>query len=232
MIRNKNKHLIDFHKIEKKLSYKIQLLYGGTFDPIHLGHLSIIKHLSKVLKLEKCIILPNRALPNSLPVANIQQRLKMIQLALKNNSSFQIDLREIRKKNFSYTIDTLYSFRNQIGWKKPLGFVIGEDVLYSIHTWFNWKKILKICNLLVFRRNREKKSSLNPLVKFLVNHNKTENKEELNRFSYGKVYFVNNPCLSISSTEIRMRKMQKKSCRNLLPDDVLKYINENRIYQK
>ncbi|ARC53458.1 nicotinate-nucleotide adenylyltransferase [Candidatus Riesia pediculischaeffi] len=233
MMYVRNNNLLERLRIEKKGPFpRTRLLYGGTFDPIHLGHISIIQHLSRILRLERFIILPNRILPKSFPTANVQHRLKMIQLALKNNPLFQIDLREIQNKKFSYTIDTLRSFRSQIGWKMPLGFIIGEDILSSIHTWFKWREILQLCNLLVCKRGKNANYRIDPVVKDWINRHRTKNKNNIFLVPYGTIYFVNNPFIQISSTEIRRRSMNNQDCKDLLPDRVLRYINKNKIYQK
>ncbi|BGI50953.1 MAG: nicotinate-nucleotide adenylyltransferase [Arsenophonus endosymbiont of Ceratovacuna japonica] len=209
----------------------IYALFGGTFDPIHYGHLIPIEELAKKIGLHHVILLPNNIPPHRIkPKASIQQRLEMIKLAIKNNTLFSISTSELKRKTPSYTVETLISFRQQIGWKKQLGFIIGQDSLISINTWFHWKKILDICHLLVCARPGY--TTYFPTIEmqqWLKNH-QIYKPEILKNKPYGFIYIANTSLLNISSTKIRKRKYNIKNYKYILPPKVLNYINKNNLY--
>ncbi|MFP3013266.1 MAG: nicotinate-nucleotide adenylyltransferase [Arsenophonus sp. NC-QC1-MAG3] len=210
----------------------IQALFGGTFDPIHYGHLLPVEVLAKLVGLQQVVLLPNHVAPHrQQPEATAQQRLEMIKLAIKNNPLFSIDTRELKRTTPSYTVETLLSFRKQISWQKPLAFIIGQDSLLSIDTWFNWEKILDLCHLLVCARPGYAAYFLtSSMQEWLIQHQ--VHKPEI--FSYkpsGTIYLAKTPLLNISATEIRKRKHDRKSCKNILPPEVLRYVNKHHLYQ-
>ncbi|WMY95144.1 MAG: nicotinate-nucleotide adenylyltransferase [Arsenophonus sp.] len=216
---------------KKSNFHKITTIFGGTFDPIHNGHLIPVTQLAKKIGLKKIILVPNN-LPShrQKPVANIQQRIEMIKLAIKNNPLFSIDFREINQIP-SYTITTLISFRKEIGWKKPLIFILGEDSLLSIQTWFCWKKILTLCHLIVCARSNSNIYFQNKIMQKWLKEHQIHNPKILNYKVSNKIYLFKNPLLNISATTIRQRKNKKKSCHNMLPESVSLYIDKNNLYQ-
>lgn len=202
----------------------MQAIFGGTFDPIHYGHLLPLKYLAKKLKLKKIILIPNKIPPHKpMPIANSQQRLKMIQLAIKKNPLFSIDTRELKKNATSFIIKTLNSYRKEIGWNKPLALIIGEDSLSSLNKWFKWKEILKTCHLLVCKRKTKNINKSNFKYKF----KKTKNLKTLYHEPYGLIYIAKTPLINISSKEIRQNKINLKIN---LPKEVFNYIKKENIY--
>ncbi len=197
------------HKKTKQIGNfsAIQALFGGTFDPIHYGHLLPVEVLAKQVGLQQVILLPNHIPPHRpQPKATVEQRLEMIKLAIKNNPLFSIDTRELERTIPSHTIETLLSLREEIGWKKPLAFIIGQDCLLSIDTWFNWKKILNVCHLLVCARpNYITYFPTSSMQEWLKQH-QVYNLEILNHRSYGSIYLADTPLLNISATKIREQK--------------------------
>ena len=131
-------------------------LFGGTFDPIHYGHLRPALALAKELGLTKINLLPNRIPPHKpQPEANTEQRLAMLQLAIADYSLFSVDTRELEPKLInqpSFTIDTLKSWRQQNGTQQSLAFIMGKDSLLSLPTWKDWQKLLDYCHLLICKR--------------------------------------------------------------------------------
>ncbi|WMY96922.1 MAG: nicotinate-nucleotide adenylyltransferase [Arsenophonus sp.] len=222
--------------LQNKKIYNIQnitAIFGGTFDPIHYGHLIPATQLAKEIGLKKIILLPNY-LPTYRPktVANIQQRIEMLKLAIKNKPLFTIDFREINHKIPSYTIRTLISFRKEIGWKKPLAYIIGQDSLLSISTWFNWKEILNLCHLIVCTRSKNKIYFSNKIMQKWLEDHQIYNPKILKYQASNTIYLFKNFILNISATKIRQRKNNKQSCKNMLPESVSNYIDKNNLYQK
>lgn len=213
--------------------YRTKAFFGGTFDPIHYGHLFTIEFLAKKIGLNKIFLLPNYT-PSykKKPKANIKQRLTMIKLAIKNKPLFSIDQRELNLSRPSYTIETLFSIREEIGWKKSLLFIIGKDSFLSFHKWFCWKKILKLCNLIVCDRPGYKKKYLNPLIQKFIKKKTSHNLKKLKSKPYGYIHFIKTPHFDISSTKIRNYKINYLKKTLIIPQSVFNYIKEKKIYKK
>lgn len=185
--------------------------FGGTFDPIHCGHLLPIQFVAKKIGLKKIILIPNYVSPKKiLPKSNIKERLHKIKIAIKNNPLFSLDTREIKLLKPSYTVNTLLSIRKEIGWKKPLIFILGKDSLLSINTWYCWKKILNLCHLLVCNRPGYNTNLLNQSMKKYLKEHTTNNLKILKNTPFGFIYLEKTPLINISSSQIRNNKNIKK----------------------
>ncbi|WMY96298.1 MAG: nicotinate-nucleotide adenylyltransferase [Arsenophonus sp.] len=221
--------------LQNKQIYNIKnitTIFGGTFDPIHYGHLIPATQLAKEIGLKKIILVPNYLPPHRpQPVANIQQRIEMLKLAIENKPLFTIDFREIKYQIPSYTVKTLISFRKEIGWKKPLAFIIGEDALLSIDTWFHWKEILNLCHLIVCTRSKNKIYFSNKIMQKWLEDHQIHNPKILQYQTSNTIYLFKNTLFNISATKIRQRKNNKKSCQHMLPESVSNYIDKNNLYQ-
>ncbi|SET08798.1 nicotinate-nucleotide adenylyltransferase [Thorsellia anophelis] len=205
--------------------------YGGTFDPIHNGHISICKAVANQLNLETITLLPNNIPPHRpQPIASPIQRLTMLKLAIENESIFEIDTRELKKKSHSYTIETLIELREEIGKDTPLLFIIGEDSLNTIDSWHKWESLLDYCHIIVCKREDNKYRIDNKILNEWINQNKTASTTNITHYSNGYIYKANTPYFQISATEIRRLRMQMQEIDFLLPDSVKKYIIENAIY--
>lgn len=161
---------------------------GGTFDPIHYGHLRIALEAMEQYRLKEVRFIPCK-LPvhKNTPIASTEHRLAMINLAIAGEKRFICDDREIRRESPSYMIETLQSLQEEKN--TTLGLIVGNDILPTFSTWHRWKEIQEIAKLLVLPRT-----------------------------------------LPISSTEIREMLNNDKNPAYLLPDKVLKYIYQNRVY--
>ncbi|MBI3310128.1 MAG: nicotinate-nucleotide adenylyltransferase [Serratia liquefaciens] len=131
----------------------LHALFGGTFDPIHYGHLRPVEALAAEVGLNRVTLLPNHVPPHRpQPEANAQQRLKMVELAIAGNPLFAVDDRELHRTTPSYTIETLEAIRKERGAALPLAFIIGQDSLLTLHKWHRWQSLLDTCHLLVLAR--------------------------------------------------------------------------------
>ncbi|CAL4324529.1 Nicotinate-nucleotide adenylyltransferase [Buchnera aphidicola (Neophyllaphis podocarpi)] len=208
----------------------LNIILGGTFDPIHYGHLNISKTLAKELQSKKITLIPNKKSLNKIKsTASIKHRLKMIKLAIKNNKMFNLNYLEIKSNNTFYTIDTLKKIRKEIGYKKSLAFIIGEDNLIELYKWHKWKKILKISHLIVYRRkiiNKKNKIFFEKKITPYI----TNKKNMLTNHAFGLIFISNAPFINLSSTQIRKNIKEGISCNNMLPKKVLNYINKKNIY--
>ncbi|AWK15147.1 nicotinate-nucleotide adenylyltransferase [Candidatus Fukatsuia symbiotica] len=207
-------------------------LFGGTFDPIHYGHLRPIEVLAQQLGLQQVILLPNHVPPHRpQPEANPWQRLKMVELAVADNPLFRVDARELQSSRPSYTIDTLEIIRQQQGAELPLAFIIGQDSLLSLHKWHRWQSLLDVCHLLVCTRPGYSNRLINTELQRWLGTYQINDAKKLNQQPKGYIYLANTPLLDISATDIRRRYHQRQRCDYLLPRAVQQYIELQDLYR-
>lgn len=207
-------------------------LFGGTFDPIHYGHLRPVEQLAKETALDKVILLPNNVPPHRpQPQASARQRLKMVELAVKGNPLFYVDSRELEVDKPSYTIETLETLRKEHGAQRPLAFIIGQDSLLSLHTWHRWEELLSFCHLLVMARPGYADRLDTPQLQHWYDKHRVYSPAELKERAEGMIYQANTPLLDISATEIRQRHREGKNCADLLPAAVERYIDSQGLYR-
>lgn len=210
----------------------LHALFGGTFDPIHYGHLWVAKALAIEIGINCVTILPNHIPPHrQQPKANATQRLKMVKLAITDNALFSVDDRELNRKAPSYTIQTLADLRKECGTTLPLAFILGKDSLLTLTTWYCWKSLLDFCHLLVLARPGYPDHLLNELVpnRWLERHRVTD-AIQLRKKSHGYIYLSNTPEIDISSSKIRHRSYQGLKYNDLLPGSVRRYIESQDLY--
>lgn len=212
-------------------SSTLQALFGGTFDPIHYGHLRPVEALAAEVGLDRVFLLPNHVPPHRpQPEANAQQRLKMVELAITGNPLFTVDDRELHRTTPSYTIKTLEAVREERGMSLPLAFIIGQDSLLTLHNWHRWQSLLDLCHLLVLARPgyHDRLDTLE-LKQWLERHRVTD-AIILSQKPHGYIYLADVPELEISATEIRQRRHQGLNCDDLLPRSVQRYIELQDLY--
>lgn len=207
-------------------------LFGGTFDPIHYGHLRLVEAVTAEVGLEHISFLPNHVPPHRLqPKANAQQRLKMVELAISDNPRFTVDDRELHRATPSYTIETLEAVREECGIMPPLFFIIGQDSLLTLHKWHRWRSLLDLCHLLVLARSGcYNRLDTIELQQYLECHC-ISNSMLLSKRSHGYIYLANTPEIEISATKIRQYCHQGINCSELLPYSVQRYIKLQGLYR-
>lgn len=193
-------------------------LYGGTFDPIHIGHLIVMENSINEMKLDKLIILPSSNPPHKkhLKKTPTHLRVEMVSEAIKNNPKIVLSTFESTDNTVRYTHDTINYFKEAFP-NDEIFYILGEDSFLTIESWKNYKDMLKE-NLIIFARTSTSKNSI--LVKE-VNKQKLLNPH---------IYLLNNISLDISSTLIRSLKKEGKSIKYLVSDSVLYVINERGLY--
>ncbi|NUF48836.1 nicotinate-nucleotide adenylyltransferase [Gilliamella sp. ESL0250] len=209
-------------------------LLGGTFDPIHYGHLRPAISLASEVGLKQISLLPNHIPPHKpQPEASTEQRLAMLKLAIEDLPLFALDVRELLPKvstRPSYTIETLQAWRQENGDSEGLAFIMGQDSLLSLPTWNKWQTLLDYCHLLICRRPGYAKNTNNiELQKWIEMHN-TLNAQDLHDSPHGYIFFAHTPLEDISATEIRLNINNQASCENLLPAKVWHYIQQQELY--
>ncbi|WP_337262039.1 MULTISPECIES: nicotinate-nucleotide adenylyltransferase [unclassified Serratia (in: enterobacteria)] len=210
----------------------LHALFGGTFDPIHYGHLRPVEALAREVGLSQITLLPNHVPPHRpQPEATPQQRLKMIELAIIDNPLFAVDDRELHRTTPSYTIETLETIRQQRGTALPLAFIIGQDSLLTLHKWHRWQALLEVCHLLVLARPGYHDRMDTPELQQWLEQHRVSDARLLSQQPQGYVYLADTPLLEISATEIRQRRHQGISCDDLLPRAVQRYIELQGLYR-
>lgn len=215
-----------------KNPYMLQAFFGGTFDPIHYGHLRPVEALAKEVGLNQVTLLPNHVPPHRpQPIANALQRLKMVSLAIADNPLFNVDDRELHRTAPSYTIDTLETIRKERGEALPLAFIIGQDSLLTLHKWHRWQALLGVCHLLVLARPGYHAQMDTPELQQWLEQHLVTDASQLSQRPNGYIYLADTPLLEISATEIRQRRHQGISCDDLLPRSVQRYIALQGLYR-
>lgn len=204
-------------------------LFGGTFNPIHIGHLRSAIEVAELMLLDELRLIPNALPPHrETPVVSAQQRLTMVQLAVSNIPQLSVDDIELSRNKPSYTFDTLYSIQQTLTPNDTLFFIMGWDAFCGLPSWYRWQELLNYCHILVLQRPHVSAKIPPELQAFL-----TDKLVDFNQFigAAGQVAYLQQTPLDISSTKIRHCLTQNKSVRFLLPDTVLDYINQHKLYQ-
>lgn len=202
---------------------------GGTFDPIHFGHLRPALEVHECLGLRELRFIPSHVPPHrGAPVAAAGHRLAMVERAIAGVPGFTVDSRELDRPGPSYTVDTLRSLRNEIGSDGPLLLIMGLDAFASLDTWHRWREIPELAHIVVARRPG---SSIPEHAAYLELAAVAESRSALEDRASGLVFFQSVTQLDISATGIREYLQAGRSPRFLLPDSVRRYINEHDLYQ-
>lgn len=209
-------------------------ILGGTFNPIHFGHLRMAEELAEGLGLNQVRFIPSANPPHKdRPLISAQQRAAMVALAIQQNQAFMLDTRELARDGASYTIDTLTSLRDELGNEISITLFMGSDAFTHFDTWHRWQEIIEHCHIALVQRphlSSEKHRLSKTLKTFLHNHY-SENSEELQHSPSGIVTMRQITALDISSTDIRHALKRGNSVRYLMPDNVIDYIDQQHLYR-
>ncbi len=204
-------------------------IYGGSFDPVHIGHLRIAEDIRETYNLEKIVFIPAYHSPlKSTSRATPEDRLNMLRIAVKNNPSFLIDDLEIKRKGKSYTIDTILEYKKKLP-HIPV-FVLGTDAFLSFHMWKEPEKLLKNANLIVAGRDKTSYYEILEYTREYFPFAKVRTDTDIPEKEPSNIFFFDMRRLDISSTEIRNRIKSKKSIKYLVLPDVEEYIFYKKIY--
>jgi nicotinate-nucleotide adenylyltransferase len=202
-------------------------IFGGTFDPIHIGHLLLAEHAREALQLDRIRFIPAAISPLKLdqaPTANDKQRLEMIRLAISGNPFFEVDDRELRRGGTSYTVDTLSEISRETP-ELELVFLMGGDSLADFHAWREPQRICQLAFVVVLARGGAATPDMNLLRPYLDNQHAGEaNDRKLLQ------HVVSMPQVEISSSDIRQRIAGGRSTRYQLHPAVEAYIDSERLY--
>ena len=205
-------------------------ILGGTFDPIHYGHLRTALDVQQCCELDEVRFIPcGEPAHRNTPIAEPLQRLAMVRAAVTGQDKFTVDDREIRRKGPSYMVDTLASLKNDFK-SESLSLILGTDAFNGLEQWHKWQTIFELANIIVMRRpETDGNATINKRLFSLIKHRLVE-ADNLKIKEKGAVCFVPVTQLSISATKIRQQWQEQKDNQFLLPDSVITLIQQQDIY--
>ena len=194
-------------------------LFGGTFDPIHYGHLRTAFELWQALRLAQVRFLPTGDPPHRGPTqASAELRLQMVRAAVAGQSAFVVDDREMRRSGVSYSVDTLLDLRREFP-ERSLCLLLGMDAFLGMPNWHRWREIFDLAHVVVAHRPGWKAPITGPLGEVMVDRG-TGSVRDLHQNKAGRVYVLAVTQLEISSTDLRQLIYANRDLRYLVPDAV------------
>ncbi|HEX4388513.1 MAG TPA: nicotinate-nucleotide adenylyltransferase [Steroidobacteraceae bacterium] len=204
-------------------------IFGGTFDPIHCGHLRTAYELWQELRLAEVRLLPAGTPPHRDQLyASAAMRLKMVRAAVADQPSFVVDDREVRRTGVSYSVDTLTELRQEYP-GRSLCLLLGMDAFLGLPHWHRWRELLTLAHIAVAHRPGWHAPTSGPLGQVMVEHG-TGSIRDLHEQPAGRVYVHAGTQLEISSTELRALLVAGRDPRYLVPEEVRQIIFETRCY--
>ncbi|MFA6187210.1 MAG: nicotinate-nucleotide adenylyltransferase [Phycisphaerae bacterium] len=190
------------------------ILFGGTFDPIHNGHLAVAKSAAQTIKASKVIFIPARRSPHKhqKPFATDDDRLAMLKLAVSSDDLFDVSAVELNRGEPSYTIDTVRLLRQKIGKDCEFYWLLGADMLKDLMKWHKISELMNECNISVMNRGGFDRPNFDGLPEKLRQNQ------------------IQTPLIDISSTDIRKRVANGQSIGDLVAPEVLAYIQKRKLY--
>jgi nicotinate-nucleotide adenylyltransferase len=204
-------------------------ILGGTFDPIHFGHLRTALELYQALDLAEVRLIPcYQPVHRKLPVATPEQRLAMVKRAIESENALTVDDCEIVRKGPSYTVDTLLYLKGKLP-ATPLCVIMGIDALLNFPSWHRWEEILQLAHLVVAHRPQYQLPKTG-IVADLLKRCLKQSPIALHESLAGNIVLHPVTPLEISATEIRTQIARGRNPRYLLPNNVYQYIQEHGVY--
>ena len=210
-------------------------IFGGTFDPIHYGHLRVAEEIVETVGLQKMYFVP-AGMPRlrHSPVASSQHRVEIVRLAIQKNPDFVLDEREIYRDGVSYSIDTVREFKQEFGEEVRLCFILGADAFIKLPEWNNWKELFNLCHFIVSTRPGYSLTLIKELLSKELREECSQrwvsNTESLRKDTSGLIFISSTTMLDISATSIRAHIAVGRSVRHLVPSVTVNYISENKLY--
>ena len=204
-------------------------VFGGTFDPIHYGHLRTAFEMLQALRFDEVRFMPCRNPPHrNEPIADADLRLAMVRVAIDAQAGFVVDDQELLREGPSYSVDTLAALRKEYP-KRSLGLIIGMDAFLGLPKWHHWRQILQLAHIVVAHRPGWRAPDLGPLGDILTDSG-THRISDLHNKISGHIYIHDVTQLEISSSEIRELVGLGRNPRFLMPDGVRELIDQSGCY--
>jgi nicotinate-nucleotide adenylyltransferase len=212
-------------------------ILGGTFDPIHNGHLRLAQEALEQCRLGAVRFIPSGTPPHrAVPLASAEHRLHMVQLAIHGQPGFAVDECEVHRTDKCYSVDTFSALRAELGAEQSLCLLLGSDAFLQLHTWHQWQQLFELTNIVVLQRpGRPVGNAMTQANETLRQQYQTRlapSPQLLHETAHGLIVVLDMLQLDISATDIRSRVAQHKNLRYLLPDAVVQYIQYNQLYKK
>lgn len=207
-------------------------IFGGTFNPIHFGHLRMAQELASALAMDEVKFIPSANPPHKDNVmVSAEHRSAMVQLAIADNPLFSVDELELKREGSSYTIDTLISLRESLGQGTSLCLMMGSDAFVKLNTWHRWQELLDYAHIvLVQRPSSQPQEALPSEVETLLRDHYTDQHADLANENAGAIMMQAITGQDISATGIRGMLGSGESVRYLVPSAVAEYIQQNQLY--
>ncbi|GAA5317023.1 MAG: nicotinate-nucleotide adenylyltransferase [Candidatus Pelagadaptatus aseana] len=204
--------------------------FGGTFDPIHNGHLRMAIELQETLGFDQFALVPCHQPPHRQAHSDDRVRAQMVSLALEQCPGLQLDPRELERDSLSYSIDTLQQLRDELGDAASISWCVGMDSLVNIGSWHRWRELLDYAHLVVVARPGWQLPQSGEVADWLQQHR--ADTDVLHRRPCGAVVIQPLSLLQISATDIRQRVASGNSVQFLLPEPVRQFIEQNGLYRR
>lgn len=212
------------------MAKKLVGIFGGSFDPVHNGHLRSMVELDEALSLDQLRLMPNRQSPlKGQPGASSEQRLAMLQLATKHQPNWLIDKRELGRSGPSYTVDSLLELKQEVIDDAHLCLIMGTDAFTAFDQWHQWQAILELAHLVIMARPGEHLPEQGVVAK-LLSEREVGSVSELTDQTTGNILLQKLTPMRVSATEIRHRLQAGHSIRYWVPDSVWEYIRKHQLY--
>jgi nicotinate-nucleotide adenylyltransferase len=210
-------------------------ILGGTFDPIHYGHLRLAEEMLELANLRQIRFIPAGTPPHrDTPQVSAQHRSAMVQLAIADQPAFILDAREAGRTTPCYTVDTLRELRAELGAAQPLCLLMGGDAFLELHTWHEWERLFELAHIVVGSRPgftlEERIRTATPSLRQHYQQRLCA-ADALSQQPAGGIAELAIPKLEISATLIRSRVAENRSIRYLLPNSVAEYIHQHHLYK-
>lgn len=212
---------------------KLVGILGGTFNPIHYGHLRMAQELADGLGMDEVKFIPSANPPHKDSVTvSADHRAAMVKLAIADNPKFSIDELELKRDGASYTIDTLISLRETLGNDTALCLMMGSDAFVKLNTWHRWQELLNYSHIILVQRPNqgEPQETLPEELQTLLRDHYVEDVSELSKTNAGLINMQAISAHDISATQIRENLKHGVSVRYLLPKEVIGYIQQQQLY--
>lgn len=209
-------------------------VFGGTFDPVHFGHLRLAEEACEALALDAVRWIPaGQPWHRTAPQTAAAHRLGMVRCATASNPLFDVDAREVESGNPSYTVETVLSLRAELGSTRPLVVILGTDAFSRLHTWHRWRELFELTHIGLATRAGQavQASALDPALATELTARSRGDARALRSAPGGTIVRFDMTALAISATDLRARLARGASCRYLAPTAVLDYIRHHRLYR-
>ncbi len=194
-------------------------IMGGTFNPIHFGHLFLAENAFEQIGLDQILFMPSKNPPHKEKPYQVTelQRVEMVSLAIADNPHFALSTFELERNGYTYTADTLTLLKEENP-DVEYYFIVGADSLFMMQQWYHPQTVFSLCTVVAAGRNNVEPKMLKQQAEYL-------------RQQYqASIVLLDMPTIQIASEEIRKRIRKQRSIRYYLPDEVIEYINHNKLY--